>query len=240
MAWREQGYLTVLVIDDDPELRALIQHVVLAEGHQPFAVGSAEAGLELLPVNTFDVAFLDHRLPGMEGLVLGEYLHKNNPDMEVVLVTGDANERLVRMAESMGLTVIAKPFEVEALVKVLETAIKRQTAAAAAAEAIAKKPGSGGPVDLPPVFPVLGELFGLPGVPQRLSDLLARRVREALETLQLQDPRDESARVVAYSGIITAQVLGLRLPTTRSGSTYAAWYDALMIETGRPTAFGGK
>ncbi|MFO0747314.1 MAG: response regulator [Myxococcota bacterium] len=239
MAWRDQGYLTVLVIDDDPELRELVQTVVIHEGHQAISVGSAEAGLELLPLNTFDVAFLDHRLPGMEGLVLGEYLHKNNPEMEVALVTGDASERLVRMAEARGLTVIAKPFEIEELVKVLETAVKRQKAAQRAAEALTKAPGSDGPIDLAPAFPHLAELFDLPGVPQRLTDLLGRRVRESLEVLQLHDPHDEKARTVAYSGIVAAQVLGLKLPHTKHGVSYADWYDQLMAESGRPSAFGG-
>lgn len=238
MAWRDQGYLTVLVIDDDPELRELVQNVVLAEGHQAIAVGSAEAGLELLPVNTFDVAFLDHRLPGMEGLVLGEYLHRNNPEMEVALVTGDASEKLVRAAEARGLTVIAKPFEVDALVAVLETAVRRQKAALRASEAMAEHLADAGPIDLGPMFPHLGELFDLPGVPQRLTELLARRVRESLEVLQLQDARDEKARLVAYTGIIAAQVLRLRLPHTRHGVSYAAWYDQLMRDSGRPPAFG--
>jgi len=237
MAWRDQGYLTVLVIDDDPELRAMVQAVVLGEGHQALAVGSAEAGLELLPLNTFDVAFLDQRLPGMEGLVLGEYLHKNNPDMEIALVTGDPDERLVRVAASNGLTVITKPFEAEQLVQVLETAVKRQVGAEQATKAAY---GDGdGPIDLVPCFPHLPALFALPSVPQRLEDLLARRIRESLETLQLHDPRDEKARAMAYSGLVTAQVLGVKLPRTKSGTSYAEWYDTLMRASGRPPAFDG-
>lgn len=235
MAWRDQGYLTVLVIDDDPELRAIVQAVVLGEGHQAMAVGSAEAGLELLPLNTFDVAFLDQRLPGMEGLVLGEYLHKNNPEMEIALVTGDPDERLVRVAASLGLTVITKPFEADELIAVLETAARRQDAVQ---KTVAAAGDGDGPIDLVPCFPHLPELFALPSVPQRLEDLLARRIRESLEALQLVDARDEKARAVAYSGLVAAQVLGVKLPRTKSGTSFAAWYDALMAESGRPPAFG--
>lgn len=239
MAWRDQGYLTVLVIDDDPELRTMVQAVVINEGHQALAVGSAEAGLELLPLNTFDVAFLDQRLPGMEGLVLGEYLHKNNPEMEIALVTGDTDERLVRVAASNGLTVITKPFELDEIVAVLETSVKRQQAAEKAGAAARKGDGDG-PIDLRPCYPHLPELFALPGAPQRLEDLLVRRIRESLEVLQLTDPRDEKARVVAYSGLVAAQVLGVKLPRTKSGTSYAEWYDALMRGSGRPPAFGAS
>lgn len=241
MAWRDQGYLTVLVIDDDPDLRKLVQAVVLAEGHQAIAVGSAEAGLEQLPFNSFDVAFIDQRLPGMDGSVLGEYLHRGNPDMEVVIVTGDHDARLLRMCAAMGVKVILKPFDVEQIIAVLDEAVARQAALQQAAEA-ARHQGNGaatGPVELAHAFPHLPELFALPGVPRRLEDLLARRVREALERLQLGDRRDENARAVAYCGIIAAQVLGLKLPRTRSGHALSEWFDALMREAGRPPAFHG-
>jgi len=244
MAWRDQGYLTVLVIDDDPDLRKLVQAVVLAEGHQAIAVDSAEAGLEQLPFNTFDVAFIDQRLPGMDGSVLGEYLHKANPDMEVVIVTGDHDSRLLRMCGAMGLAVILKPFEVDQITAVLEQAVHRQAALQQAAEA-ARLTGDGGradahgPIDLTRTFPHLPELFALPGVPKRLEDLIARRVREALERLQHGDAHDEDALAVAYAGIVAAQVLGVKLPRTRSGHTMSEWLDALLEAAGRPRAFAG-
>jgi len=238
MAWRDQGYLTVLVIDDDPDLRALVQRVVMSEGHQAIAVGSAEAGLEQLPFNSFDVAFIDQRLPGMDGSVLGEYMHKANPEMEVVIVTGDHDPRLLKMCGALGLSVILKPFEIDAITDVLDRAVRQEAARAKAAEAArGAAERVAGPLDLAAAFPHLPELFHLPGVPQRLEELLGRRVREALERLQLGSAGDEDARAVAYAGIIAAQVLGLKLPRTRSGHSMAQWFDTLMLESGRPPAF---
>lgn len=237
MGYRDQGYLTVLVIDDDPQIRELVSRVVLAEGHEAVIAGSAEAGLELLPYHVFDVAILDHRLPGMEGLVLGEYLHRNNPQMEVALMTGDPDPRLHRVAAEAGLVLLEKPFDLGDLEALLARAVKRELQRAEAQAPKVADPNAGGPIELAKHFHALAEAFAAPSVPARLEELLHRRIREALEQIRFRDHFDERARTIAYAGIIAAEVLGIRLPKTRQGVTMAEWYDALMVEFGRPPAF---
>lgn len=240
MAYRDQGFLTVLVVDDDPQIRELVSRIVLGAGHQVVTAGSAEAGLEQLPYHVFDVAILDHRLPGMEGMVLGEYLHRNNPLMEVALMTGDPDPRLHRVAEAAGLELFEKPFDVDDIERLLARAVKRDLARAEAQTPAAADPSQGGPVDLMPHFAALPEAFASPSVPSRIEELLSRRVREALEQIRYRGGFDERARAIAYAGLIAAQVLGLRLPRTRSGTSLAQWYDELMVESGRPPAFGAE
>jgi len=240
MAYRDLGFLTVLVVDDDPQLSDLVSRIVLGEGHQVVSAGSAEAGLEQLPYHVFDVAILDHRLPGMEGMVLGEYLHRNNPQMEVALMTGDPDPRLHRVAEAAGLVLLAKPFDVEDIERLLARAVKRDLARAEAQTPAAADPSSGGPVDLLPHFAALTEAFAAPTVPNRIEELLSRRVREALEQIRYRDGFDERARAIAYCGLIAAEVLGIRLPRTRGGTSMAQWYDELMVQSGRPRAFGSE
>lgn len=237
MPYRDQGFLTVLVIDDDPQIRDLVSRVVLSEGHQSVAVGSAEAGLELLPYHVFDVAILDHRLPGMEGLVLGEYLHRNNPHMEVALMTGDPDPRLHRLADAAGLELLHKPFELDEIVRILDRKKRKELARAYAETPASADPTQGGPIELTTHFDSLPEAFAAPTIPHRLEELLGRRVREALEAMRYGQGFDERARAIAYAGIVAAQVLGVRLPSTRSGQSMAEWYDALMREAGRPGAF---
>ncbi len=240
MAYRDQGFLTVLVVDDDPQIRELVSRIVLGEGHQVVSAGSAEAALEQLPYQVFDVAILDHRLPGMEGMVLGEYLHRNNPQMEVALMTGDPDPRLHRVAEAAGLVLVEKPFDVEVIERILARSVKRDLASAEAQTPAAADPSAGGPVDLMPHYEALTEAFAAPSMPHRLEELLSRRVREALEQIRYHGGFDERARAIAYAGLITAQVLGIRLPRTRHGTALTDWYDELMIASGRPPAFGGS
>ena len=88
MSYDDTGILHILVIDDDPSMCEILSALFLSEGYLVITADSAEKGLEQLPFYTFDVAFIDQYLPGMEGLVFGEYLGKNNPEMEIVLITG--------------------------------------------------------------------------------------------------------------------------------------------------------
>src|SRR5215510_14461459 len=95
----EGDQVNILVIDDVSALRGLLVDIITRRGHQAVPAASAEEGLELLPFWTFQVAFIDQKLPGMEGLVLGEYLRRNNPDMTIALVTGEQDTRLPRLAK---------------------------------------------------------------------------------------------------------------------------------------------
>ncbi len=225
----EPGLIHVLVIDDDPDLRELMTTSLLGEGHQVVATGSAEEGLEQLPFYRFDVAFVDHHLPGIEGLVFGEYLLRNNPEMAIALVTGASDERVARMCHEHGIALIEKPFELDALTSLVERYRLTADARRARAEAEAD------PEWAPPIarhWHTLADFYSAPGVPQRLQDLLAQRVRTALANLRLH--RDDAGRdrVAALAGLLACQALGVRLPRNRAGQTAEEEYDALMRERG--------
>jgi CheY-like chemotaxis protein len=232
--YKDAGLLYSLVIDDDPEMCRLLTRILLAEGHQCVTAGSAEEGLAQLPFYTFDVAFLDQRLPGIQGLVFGEYLRENNPEMTVTLVTAESDERLDRVAAAHGIAVIEKPFEVDAILKVVErhragVAARREQAAA-----------EGDPAFAPPVaehLDALDAFFHPPGVPQRLQDLLDARIRDALHGARGGAPGHQGDRVAAFAGLLAARVLGVRLPHLRDGHSLYDEYDDLMVQQGRRVEF---
>ncbi|MCA9517770.1 MAG: response regulator [Myxococcales bacterium] len=234
MTFQDTGYLNILVLDDDPDMRQLMSSVLIAAGHQVVAVETAERGLEQLPYYTFEVAFLDQNLPGMEGLVLGEYLRHNNPHMQVALVTGSSDPGVDRLAKEHGIRVIRKPFDVDELLEVVDryVALEAERVAAARREVV-----GGRAVDVKAHLEALPAYFGAPNVPQRLEDLVARKVRVALERMRYDGAFDELDRAAAYAGLLTAQVLGLRLPRHKDGSTFFEDYDAIMRELGKDPAF---
>lgn len=234
MPHSHKGYLDILLIDDDPQIRDLVSAALRSEGHQVIAAASAEAGLEQLPYFTFEVAFLDHHLPGMEGLVLGEYLRQNNPLMQIALVTGAADDHLHRLAASHGIHLIEKPFDVEQLLDVVAL-YERLAAERAAAATTASSPGYA--LDVAPHVDALAAYFDAPGVPQRIEDLVARKVRFALDNLRFGRTYHELDRVAAYAGLLAAAALGLSLPRQKDGRTLYEHYDALMAELGKAPAF---
>jgi CheY-like chemotaxis protein len=227
--------LNVLVVDDDPAMRELLAEIIHRDGHQAVSVESSEKALELLPVWTFQVAFLDHNLPGMEGLLLGEYLRRSNPDMLIALVTGEDDPRVERRTRELSVTFIAKPFDNAEIARVIDTYLEL------AKERAEQRAKEGDPDFEPPIGRFAGELsdsFGIPKVPGRITDRLVGTVQRSLNNLRSVSRYNERDRVVALSGLLTARVLGIDLPKASGGHSLYEEYDALMQKHGRRTEFG--
>ncbi|MCU0689949.1 MAG: response regulator [Polyangiaceae bacterium] len=226
--------LNVLVIDDDEGTRQLLVDIVTREEHQAVAAASAEEGLNLLPFWTFQVAFIDQRLPGMEGLVLGEYLRRNNPDMVVALVTGAGDDRIVRRSKDLAITYLQKPFRVDDILGVIDAWL----AAARERERVLLERRD--PDFCPPIARYaadLAECYAMPRLPERIEERLVATVRQRLNDMRSVRRYTERDRIVALSGLMTASVLGVGLPKTSAGVTLYEEYDAIMKERGKRTEF---
>lgn len=227
--------LNVLVVDDTRAMRELLVEIVHREGHQAISAESSEKALELLPVWSFQVAFLDHNLPGMEGLLLGEYLRRSNPDMLIALVTGSDDTRLERRSRELKVTFIAKPFDNAEIHRVLETYIE------VARERAAQRSLASETDFEPPIARFADELpesYAIPKVPGRISDRLVGTLQRSLNNLRSVSRYTERDRVVALSGLLTARVLNIDLPRAKNGLTLFEEYDRLMQSHGRRTEFG--
>src|ERR1051326_4281017 len=81
--------LRILIIDDEPALRGMIDEALKVAGHLTEAVGSGTAALESIEEVTFDLVFLDIHLHGsMDGIAVLEMLKRRDPELDVVLMTG--------------------------------------------------------------------------------------------------------------------------------------------------------
>lgn len=85
--------LKVLVVDDEPMLRMVLEEMLLAEGHSvTLAVGGPEAA-ELVKdayksATRFDVVVSDIEMPVLNGRMLADFIEQESPDTEVILMTG--------------------------------------------------------------------------------------------------------------------------------------------------------
>lgn len=233
----ETEQLNVLVIDDDENVRRLLVDVVTSRGHQALPAGSAEEGMALLPIWTFQVAFLDQGLPGMEGLVLGEFLRKNNPDMTIALITGEDEPRIERLARHLSITFIAKPFEVKQILALLDDAVSE-------AHVRSVRRHRQEDADFaPPISRFAAEIensFEMPHLPERIAERLTATIKRKLSDLRSVGRYTERDRVLALSGLLTARVLGIDLPKTHAGLTLYEEYDQIMRHQGRRTEFEEK
>jgi two-component system nitrogen regulation response regulator NtrX len=123
MSARER--LNLLVVDDDPAIRASLRGVLEDEGHAVAEAASGEDGLRALEGQRFDAVLLDIRLPGLDGLDALIRFRELAPDTAVVMVTGEATTRnAFRAAQRGAYDFIEKPPDPERLLDVLAEAAR--------------------------------------------------------------------------------------------------------------------
>ena len=95
----QSAQLKVLVVDDEPMLRMVVEEMLAAEGHTVnVAAGGPEAS-ELISAQhkagePFDVVVSDIEMPILNGRMLAEFIETESPDTEVILMTGWADSQL--------------------------------------------------------------------------------------------------------------------------------------------------
>ncbi|MBX9608735.1 MAG: response regulator [Gammaproteobacteria bacterium] len=107
--------LTVLVVDDDPDVRELLQDYLTDSGYEVLLAEGARTARALLAERTPDLCLLDISLPGEDGLSLARFLREEY-DLAIIMVSG-AGETLDRI---VGLEVgaddyLSKPFDLREL-----------------------------------------------------------------------------------------------------------------------------
>ena len=120
--------LRVLVVDDEPLIRWSVRQGLTYRGH---TVVEASCGADVVTLlrqapDRFDVVVLDYRLPDSRDLALLDEIRRLAPTSAVVMMTAYAEERVKTDAVDRGaLTVLGKPFQVRALVSLIESTVRR-------------------------------------------------------------------------------------------------------------------
>jgi len=104
----------VLVIDDDPHVRDLVEDALCQAGHTVALTRDGREGLRALHEGEFDLVITDIFMPDMEGIELIRWLRKEGLTVPVVAMSGGgiiAAEGILDMAQQLGACVtLEKPF----------------------------------------------------------------------------------------------------------------------------------
>jgi len=117
---------SVLVVDDEKNMRLSLQTVLKDEGYVARAVESAEEALELLAREEFLMVITDARLGGMSGYDFLARTRNQWPDLPVLMITAYATPKLaVEAIKSGAIDYVAKPFAPEELLHAVARCAER-------------------------------------------------------------------------------------------------------------------
>jgi DNA-binding response OmpR family regulator len=103
--------MQILVIEDEPRILAFLARGLEAEGFRVDGAGNGPDGLKQALASPYDAVVLDLLLPGLDGLSVLRELHRQRPDLPVVIVS--ARSDLSTKLRGFGLGAsdyLAKPF----------------------------------------------------------------------------------------------------------------------------------
>jgi two-component system NtrC family sensor kinase len=104
---------TILIVDDEPEVRETLTEILTCDRHRVVAVSSGREALERMSVERYDAILTDVRMPDLDGRALYKVIEERWPGQEerVIFVTGDTLASALRdFVSESGRPVIEKPF----------------------------------------------------------------------------------------------------------------------------------
>ena len=118
----------ILVIDDVPQMRKLIEATLEAAGHEVVCAGNGKEGLAIFSVQPADLVITDLIMPETEGMETIQQLRAVDPALKILAISGAPQEwRILEMAENHGAhKTLAKPFKLEELANAVETLLRPQ------------------------------------------------------------------------------------------------------------------
>jgi PAS domain S-box-containing protein len=117
-----------LVLDDEPSIRTFLRKALVAAGFEAIVAADGETAVREVRDGLIDVALVDHRMPGITGVDAFEAAIAIQPDLarRWIFMSGDAlNPELNAFAESRGIPLLAKPFDLATVTRAARDIVDR-------------------------------------------------------------------------------------------------------------------
>jgi len=140
------GQPTLLVVDDEPELRSLLAEYFSRHGFTVRSAPDAAAARQAVAAELPALAILDINMPGENGLSLARWLRDAHPGVGLVMLTtaGESVDRIVGL-ELGADDYLPKPFDLRELLARVRSVLRRMQSAAGLALAPAAAPAPAAP-----------------------------------------------------------------------------------------------
>ncbi|MFZ0011639.1 MAG: response regulator [Halobacteriota archaeon] len=118
---------SILIVDDDETILAVLKEILRLDGYIVETASTGNEAIERSDATFFNLCLLDIKLPDMEGTELITKLHKTNPQMIKIIITGFPSfENAVKSLNLGADAYIMKPVNSKELLEVVSEKIKEQ------------------------------------------------------------------------------------------------------------------
>lgn len=115
---------SILIVDDDPDVHALLRAALETPERRIDSVYDGQAGLKSIESVNYDLVLTDLNMPGLDGMTLLERIREIRPKTRVVVMTvANAPETVVRAIREKAFSYFSKPFTVTAVQEMAERAL---------------------------------------------------------------------------------------------------------------------
>ena len=111
---------SVLVVDDERNIRTTLAHVLESEGFEVLTAATGEQAVAMCKRRSFDAVLLDVRMPGIDGIEAFRRIRKILSGVKVILMSAYSLDEIQRAALAEGaIAFLRKPLEIESVVKLI-------------------------------------------------------------------------------------------------------------------------
>ncbi len=123
-----QGLFDILIVDDEPGIRITLAEIFKDEGYNVVVAENGYKGIEAAEKTNFKVAFIDMKMPGINGIDTLKEIKKIRPDTIVFLMTAFLGEDYVNEAVRLRTKAIFyKPLDIDLILKILKHDLTKAT-----------------------------------------------------------------------------------------------------------------
>jgi two-component system, OmpR family, alkaline phosphatase synthesis response regulator PhoP len=120
----------ILIVEDEEDIRELIQYNLEREGFRSSSVGTGEEAIKLAKSDQPDLMLLDLMLPGVDGLEVCRAVKRESEDIPIIMLTAKDDESDIVTGLELGADdYITKPFSPKVLVSRVKTVLRRKKSA---------------------------------------------------------------------------------------------------------------
>ncbi len=113
---------TILLVDDEADIREVLEITLSDMGYHILTANNGEDALSLFVTQRPEIVLTDIKMPGMDGIELLQRIKRENPDAEVIMITGHGDMDLaIKSLKHNATDFITKPINMDAL----EISLKR-------------------------------------------------------------------------------------------------------------------